>query len=233
MSKFCTYCGKAIQETSTYCPYCGKRVISNTSIPEQTEWILLRNNQLRVAENLPNQYKSMPRKKSNFAIFLMITALFILFIGIVVAFSARELVTTHIYDMDTASVPIGISGHVFVIMLFVLASDLLLLIANIKSSWSRLNTDNWLFHSTYALAGLFFSIATAFQARVNLLSRYYYDMKSAPAFFGGDVIGESWFRQLPDSADRFSSYAAIFYFLMFVALIITVVFMIRAVRSKH
>lgn len=170
------------------------------------------------------------KKAKLFTILAVITIL----VGVIVAFNA-ELNTTTIYDPSVGAVTPSIGTHVIVIMLFVIVSDLLLLVSRKSTSQgNNLGTIQLIFHGMYAVAGLFFSLATAYQARANNLTDFYSSMKEAPYwYFDATVDGGSWFDSLPQIANEFSSSSTTYYILTFIAMIATIVLGIRATKKAN
>lgn len=169
-------------------------------------------------------------KKEKLKLILVGCALLIMFIGIIVALNA-ELNTSTIYD--GTSVPTSITTHILVIMIFVVVSDILLLIANKMTAIDGiLLKPHLVFHGVYAVTGLFFSIASAYQARANNLSEFYSSMNSAPDWYSDGITSESWFDTLPAYASSFSTLSTVFYVFTVIGVIATVVLLVRILSSK-
>lgn len=231
MSKFCAYCGKAIQETGTYCPYCGKRIPSThpTAVPPSAPAIPVQPNVPAPSVSPVNK----PKKNSTAYTVLTVIGAVIMLIGVIVAFAAGELVSTHLYDEITGIAPAGVGLHVFVIMLFVIVSDALYLIANLKCASIQPNVGHWAFHGAYALTGLFLSLGTAYAHRASGYESFYNDMLSAPSWYSGHITGNSWFFQFDDIANRYSGYASLFYVLMIIGIGGTIACYVWARRKNN
>lgn len=163
---------------------------------------------------------------------LSIIAVALMGLGIVIGLFTGEieLIATNIYDVQTGKVPVGIGLHVFVVMLIFLASNVFYFIANYKETSKKLSVACWLFHGSYALAGLFLALATGLSARADLLWCFSNDMLSAPSWFSGGLTHESWFWELDDIASSCSTFAGVFFALMAIAMVATIIFYLQSVR---
>lgn len=161
---------------------------------------------------------------------ISVIALLIMLVGVIVAMTA-EIGTTTIYDPKDGTTNADVGLHVFTIMLFVVASDLLLFVANRSTSQSgKISTNSMLFHGTYAVSGLFFALASGYQARAKCISHFYASMTEAPSWYSDAVIRESHLEKLPQFASSFSSAATTWYVLTFIGIVATIVF---AVKNKE
>lgn len=159
-------------------------------------------------------------KTKNTPSLLLVAAIFIMTIGVVVAFTA-ELNTSTIYDGN--QIPTAISTHILVTMLFVIVSDFLILLSNIlSSSQKKITKSHLVLFATYGISGFFFSIASGYNVRSNILLEWYNDMKSAPTWYAGDIVSEDWFESLPAVAKSFSSTATLFYVLTVICAVVTI-----------
>ncbi|MBR2622165.1 MAG: hypothetical protein IKK00_02225 [Oscillospiraceae bacterium] len=161
-----------------------------------------------------------------------VVAATIMLVGIILAYVC-ELNTTTIYDPSEGAVTAGIGTHVLVIMLFVIVSAVfLLLTCKYAADNNALAGKHYIFAGAYTLSGLFFSLATGFGVRSNILRDYYLRTNSAPGWYSGDVMDSRWFDDLPQTANRFSNNAKLWYVIMAVAIIITIVLGVRAFLKK-
>ncbi|MBQ7354275.1 MAG: hypothetical protein IJW62_02000 [Clostridia bacterium] len=162
---------------------------------------------------------------------LSIIAVALMGLGILIGFFTGEieLISTTVYNGEET--PVGIGLHVFVVMLIFLASNVLYFIANYKETLKKLTAPCWLFHGSYVLAGLFLALATGFSARADLILEYSRDMNSAPVWYSGDIVGQSWFWNLSGIASDFATYASICYVLMILALGATITFYLLTVNA--
>lgn len=159
---------------------------------------------------------------------LAFLATLIMLIGIIVALTC-ELNTSDIFDPIANSVPTNIGTHVLVIMLFVIVSAfMLMLFCKSASPNNKMNGRHFAFLGAYAVSGLLFSLASAYQARGNNLLQFYADINFAPGWYGEEFTNSSWFPSLPQIADNFASSATLYYIMMLIAIVITVVMALRA-----
>ncbi len=157
---------------------------------------------------------------------LLLVAVLIMIVGNIVAFSAEELVSTKICDAY-GTVETGIAGHVVVIMLFFIVSDVMLfLFFKSKAEQMPVGIYHWLFHGSYALCGLFLSIWSGYMARKNIILDFYRSMNYAPDYYSGDVVNQEWFNNLPIKIGEFNSSADTFCVITMVAFVATVIFAI-------
>ena len=149
-------------------------------------------------------------------------SILIMLIGIIVAISC-EIDTSGIYDDNVGTVTAGIGTHICVVMLFVLTSAFMLYLFFKNITDNAMTTKYYSFIGGYLISGLFFSVASGYQARANNLFNFYSSMNSAPNWYASEFTNSAWFDTLPDVANKFSTNATTFYILMIVAVIITVV----------
>lgn len=154
----------------------------------------------------------------------IIAASLILLVGIIVALSV-EMVSSIVYDEYSGTTPTGIGLHIFIVMVFVTLANSILILSTKKSE--TLCKNMLFFHGAFELTGLFFGIASAYQARAKLLYDYFGSMNGAPNWYGSDVTGSEWFRSIPMVADNFSSSGTNFYILTIIGVIVTVFLAMR------
>lgn len=171
---------------------------------------------------------SDPKKNTTAVTVLTSIAAIIMLIGAFFALNWDGMTEGDFHPNSPVSANIG--WHVIVIMLFVLASDLLLVIANIKKSLGRLYSSDLIFHSFYAVTGLFFSVATGLSARVSTIHSLHEMYTGLSSGFWDDDI--NWAQTLPDYAEKFSNLSTFFYIITLASLVATVVFMIQAIQKK-
>ncbi len=163
-------------------------------------------------------------KQNKLYVFLSIL---IMLIGIIVAFTC-EIDTSIIYDDSIGTVPVNIGMHVFVVMLFVLASSWTLYLFFKNKTNNSLYTKHYSLLGGYLISGLLFSVASGCQARAHHLFSFYSSMGSAPSWYASEFKNAPWFDTLPDAANRFSTIATTLYILMFIAVVITAILAKRA-----
>lgn len=158
---------------------------------------------------------------------LVVFAVIVMLAGIIFAFSA-DMVSGLIYDVENDKMPTGLGSHVVVELLFVTVSNLILLGV---SKGITLGRKRGLFHAVYELTGLFFALASAFQARANKLLSFYTEMNHAPSFWGGEWTDKHWFELLPTYANKFSNRATLFYILTILGLIAFIAVTVTAFKK--
>ena len=163
-----------------------------------------------------------------------IIGIIVMLIGIVIAFCSEEieLIDSIILDGDTGIVPVGITLHVIVILIFMIVSAFLLYYANKVCSEEIFSEEqNLIFHALYIVIGLFFSIATGCSERSNQLSKYYEDIHTRPSWYIQDMIDMPGFDNIPEVAEDLSNVAMIFYILAIIGIISLVFYCIKNVEG--
>lgn len=161
---------------------------------------------------------------------LSIIAVALMGLGILLSLCVDGLVSSTIYDGSVGKVEPGISLHGILFTLLFLVSNALYFIANYKECNGKLSHTHWFFHGSYAVAGLSIAIATGFSHRANMLWDYSNDMLSAPSWYSGGLTHESWFWELDDIASSYSTFAGVFFALMAIAMVATIIFYLQSVR---
>lgn len=89
------------------------------------------------------------------------------------------------------------------------------------------------FHAFFVLTGLFFAAATENGARVKDIEGFDLSMEQAPSWYGGDVVDQAWFAELPDVADKLSESMTVWYALMAVSFVITLYSAVRLFNKQN
>ena len=165
---------------------------------------------------------------------LRIIGIIILLIGIIIAFCSKEiqLVDSMILDGNTGKVPVGITLHITVIQLIILASAILLFYANKTSTNNTLTPrQNLIFHIIYVMTGLFFSIATGCSERSSHLLEYYESIYTRPSWYIQDIISMPGFNNIPDVAQDLSNTATVFYILTIIGIVVLFLYYVNNVQE--
>ena len=164
---------------------------------------------------------------------LKIMGILVMLVGVVLAFCSKDiLIDSTIFDGNTGIVPLGISFHVVVIFVITLVSAFLLYRANIASSTHVLSQkQSVIFHGLYLIAGLFFSIATGYSGRSQLLLDYLKYVHTLPYWYSQDIINARGFDTIPNIAQNFSSTANVFYMLTIISIITLIAYYINCVEE--
>lgn len=197
----CPQCGFSLPANAIFCTHCGGRLGYGS-----------------IAGTGQRPVANPASKPAKYRAFLFIGFL-IMLIGIIVG-CLCQINMSEIYDSKRGAVEAKIGTHVAVIMIFVVVSAIFFFLACKRAAGNKyLQPVHYAFVGAYLVSGISFAFASAYHARASILQDYYEHINSSPGWYSGDISDASWFRDLPDIAQKFLSTATVYYFLTCMGLV--------------